>query len=228
VTEASLTSISDNVHHAHKIALQAANDTVGEKERSVFASQIQDILDRILAEANRRHGTKYVFGGTDVDSPPFSLDTSGAAPTVVENTDGTGTRGVINREIGLGEEMQINVSGGEVFIDNHDVFQILLELKESLANNDVESIKAGILDLNDSRDQINKYASLVGLRYGELQERQSTLEKYILQIKRSTSSVEDADIAESALNFQVQESNYQAILQFGSRVLQTSLVDYLG
>lgn len=73
MTEASLNGIIDQLTKATTVAGRASNDTVDEDTRKNYADQIQQILETVVSEANKKYNDYYVFGGTVSKSPPFKL-----------------------------------------------------------------------------------------------------------------------------------------------------------
>ncbi len=72
LTETSLNAISESVNTARAIASEAAN-SMDAQTLQMQITQVQDILESVVADANQKSGNRYLFGGTALDSPPFSL-----------------------------------------------------------------------------------------------------------------------------------------------------------
>ena len=74
-TESAMTSINDLLTLVSTEKIQKAKTgTSGDSGREALANEVKNIRDEILQFANTRYGQKYVFGGTNVSSAPFSLD----------------------------------------------------------------------------------------------------------------------------------------------------------
>ena len=72
-TEASLDIVNEELLEVLSEATRMSSDSYGESERDQVASLVQDALGNIIKEANKQLGTKYLFGGTVIDSPPFEF-----------------------------------------------------------------------------------------------------------------------------------------------------------
>lgn len=222
-TEASLTAVNESIQEALIVGLEGANDTNGKEERNILADEVDYIIDRVLAEANRQYGTKYLFGGTAIDQPPFEM----IDPDNVNMTNEDAIDGFHMREILKGDEVQINFSGKDVFIENNNTFESLINLRDALRNNNSEEIQSAYEQLKDVSTQITNYISKAGIRYDHVNDVENTLIEFDLELKQLKSAIEDADITEAAVNFESLDTLYQANLQFGARILNMTLLDYL-
>jgi flagellar hook-associated protein 3 FlgL len=54
--------------------LQAASDTVGESQRVMIGSEIEQIASSVLEMSNRRVGERYLFGGFKTQTVPFNRE----------------------------------------------------------------------------------------------------------------------------------------------------------
>jgi flagellin-like hook-associated protein FlgL len=75
--ENAMVSINDvlTTAHAQKI-LKALNDPTAESGRLALAEEIKAMKDEILQFANSQYSKKYLFGGTNAVSPPFTVSPS--------------------------------------------------------------------------------------------------------------------------------------------------------
>lgn len=222
-TESSLDAVAENLQQAITIGLRGSSDTTGEEARKLLADQVGYILDRVLAEANRQYGSKYIFGGTATDQAPFAQQDE----NTIVMTNETAIDGAHIRELLKGDQIQVNLSGRQVFMEGTNIFDSLIDLRNSLNDNDREQIKAAYMQLQDAATQITRYNSVAGLRYEHVTNVEQTLKSYALQTEALRSSIEDADVATAAINYESLETIYQANLRYGANILQYSILDYL-
>jgi flagellar hook-associated protein 3 FlgL len=71
--ERSLSSVLSKLEISMATAQQARNATVDAETREMLASQIKEIIESMVSDANTKHGDKYLFGGTITKNPPFIL-----------------------------------------------------------------------------------------------------------------------------------------------------------
>jgi flagellar hook-associated protein 3 len=167
-----------------------------------------------LAGGGMANGTDYYISYDTISATVLSINEKG-------------TSGDVQREISKGELMKINVSGEEVFVDKANTLQALIDLKNALLRDDGSRIRALNEDLNKAHDQVIYFTSLTGMRYERLNSVEDELENVKLNITSMKSEVEDADMAELAVDFEKEETLYDAILKAGARLVQQNLLDYL-
>lgn len=73
-TESTLAQLGDSLVRVKELALQAASDTVGESQRAMIGSEVEQIAGSVLEMANRRVGERYLFGGFKTQSVPFNRE----------------------------------------------------------------------------------------------------------------------------------------------------------
>ena len=57
--------------------LQGINGTMNQDDRKIIADKLRQMQKAIVAPANTKFGDKYVFGGSEMDEAPFSVDEDG-------------------------------------------------------------------------------------------------------------------------------------------------------
>lgn len=73
-SESTLAQLGESLIRAKELALQAASDTVGEPQRKMISSEIEQIGNSILEMSNRRIGERYLFGGFKTGETPFNRE----------------------------------------------------------------------------------------------------------------------------------------------------------
>lgn len=72
-TESALNDVIDAITETDSVLMQASNDTLGETERRILAGQMQDMLQHMVNLANQKLADRYLFGGTNNDTAPFTI-----------------------------------------------------------------------------------------------------------------------------------------------------------
>lgn len=75
-TENALSSIGDILNNAHGVIKKGQNgDKIGnESDRKIIAGELESMQKEMLAFLNTQYSSKYVMGGTNYESPPFTVD----------------------------------------------------------------------------------------------------------------------------------------------------------
>lgn len=143
--ESSLASATDLLQKAKELAVQGRNGTMDAAARASLGSQVDSIRSSLLAIANTRGASGYLFGGTATQSPPFS-----AAGAFVGNDSAV--------DVALSDNVTVrgNGSGAQAFTaaGGTDLFADLANLSAALSTNNVAGIDAGMVKLDAGHTQV--------------------------------------------------------------------------
>jgi flagellar hook-associated protein 3 FlgL len=104
----------------------------------------------------------------------------------------------------------------------------LLRNEDGLADGEVQSRVARMLDaVDDSHEAILDGLREIGFRSSSMDALQNRVEGLQASRQESLSRLEDTDVTAAILQLQQQDLGYQAALQIGARVVQTSLMNFL-
>jgi len=215
-TESVLGQINDFVDQAKNIA----SDTQGGDGASL-AQEVDTIRKQILDLTNSKYNNKYIFSGNRSDTPPFD-----STPPYAYNGD-SGSHQVI---VGQGIGVQIKTDGSQMFVDGSDnLFQVLDNLKTALNTDPVDS--AAVQSAVDPLDRISKRLqqaqSGMATTYQSLENTDNHWNNFSNAVETMRQNVEDADLTQTAIDMQVQQTSYQTLLQTAAKVIQPSLVNFL-
>jgi len=171
------------------------------------------------------------------DGIQFSLTgTGGSAPATgdvyrVINTyqyNGDAVDGAV--EVGNNLTTATLLNGDKVFVGSNggtDVFSALQSLTRALLSNNVDGIQAVHADVTNASNQVLSALGTVGARSNRLQGVTDGLTQSKTDLQALLSGVEDIDFAKTASDLALQQLVLQAAAASASRVLQTSLLDFL-
>ena len=171
------------------------------------------------------------------DGIQFSLSGSGgSAPATgdvyrIINTyqyNGDAVDGAV--EVGNNLTMPTLLNGDKVFVGSNggtDVFSALQSLTRALLSNNVDGIQAAHADVTNASTQVLNAQGTVGARSNRLQGVTDGLTQSKADLQALLSSVEDTDFAQAASDLVFQQLALQAASASASRVLQTSLLNFL-
>jgi flagellar hook-associated protein 3 FlgL len=216
-TEDVLGQINDFVDQAKNIA----SNTVG-ADGADMAQEVDNIQKQVLDLANSKYNNKYIFSGNRSDTPPFD-----STSPYTYNGD-NGSQQVI---VGQGISVQIKTDGSQMFIDGSDnLFQVLDNLKTALSTDPVDSaaVKSAVDPLNRISQRLEQAQSNMATTYQSLENTDNHWNDFSNAVETMRQNVEDADITQTAIDMQVQQTSYQVLLETAAKVIQPSLVDFLG
>jgi flagellar hook-associated protein 3 FlgL len=216
-TEDILGQINDLVDEAKNIASNA-----DDADRAPLAQQIGDIRQQVLSLANSKYGAEYIFAGNRSDTAPFD-----ATAPYAYNGD-NGSHPVI---VGEGISVQIKTDGSQMFVEGGDnLFSVLDQLESDLNTDPLDP--TAVQNAVDPLDRISKQLELVrsGLSasYKSLERSDDHWDSFANAVETMRQNVEDADITQAAIDMQVQQTAYQVLLETAAKVIQPTLVDFLG
>jgi flagellin-like hook-associated protein FlgL len=121
-----------------------------------------------------------------------------------------------------------NVASSLGLGNSPSVFTTLMDLRDNLLRNDAKAISEESIKMIDEDLQriLNLHAE-VGTKSNRVTATKEKQENITLNLKKMLSSVEDIDMAEAIVRMTELETAYQAALQTGARVMQTTLMEFL-
>ena len=233
-TQQNLDLISDVYSEAYEQGVRATNSTLTADEREDMAGALEALLENVVELLNQRAGEEYLYSGTRTAVKPFAVDP--ADPT----RDGAdvvyyGNLDTVARQIGPDASLTVNIDGGRVLNVDEDAdgtadftaTESLQNLIDALRNNDLDAMKTGISQIESSRDHFISLGAEIGGVVNRLDLSESQLAEATLAITRQRSDEEEVDLAEALLEFQRAQTNLQTSLQITSRLLETSLLNFI-
>lgn len=224
-TESALKSVTDVIHRARELMIQASNDTYNAEDRKQVAGELGQLLEQIKSDANAKFGDQYVFSGTDATVKPY---TQGGADTYLGNGD------AVNRSIGPGVNVRVNVTGGDLFGGTPGDGKLIDTMRSAIAAlnggtaADINNLRGPILgNLVTNLDTVVTARSTIGAVQNRATLADSRLEDAKVAVTSQLVATEDVDMAEALIRLSSQQTAYQAALTSGAKVIQPSLMDFL-
>jgi len=236
-TSSILTQVENILLEIKEIAESASTEITTSAEKKALSFQVNQLLEELIQFSNTKFGGKFIFGGTETLSgakpnpAPFNIRMSGNVIAGII-TNPAGIDGVMQRIVGDGKTISVNISGEDVFLPGgtgsaSDIFTTLIKLRDNLNANDTPEIRLRVSELDKQLNQVTSQNTLVGAKVNRMQLIQNQLDELKLVQKEHLSSIEDTDIAEAILKLNTQEIAFQAALQTSSKILRQSLLDYI-
>jgi flagellar hook-associated protein 3 FlgL len=217
--DSALDSITGALQHIREKAVQAANGTNGFSDLQSIATEVQQIKEVIRDAINLQHGDEqYIFGGTATNTTPY------AAPGNLY----AGTANTMQRRIGPGQTVQINVPGDQVLGPNGaNTFDDIDQLIADIQGGNTAGIQTGITTLTSALDRVLDVRTQLGASRSRLEVVQTRLDLTEERLLAARTEVADIDPAEVMVEFNQQQTMYQAALAAGTRIMQTSILDFI-
>jgi flagellar hook-associated protein 3 FlgL len=218
--DSALSNVNDAVQRVRDLLVQGANDTTGPEGRQAIANEVNQLIDSIKTEGNTQYAGVYIFSGTATLTQPYQL---GANDTFAGNTKS------VNREIGPGIQVPVNQIGSNVIGDSSSgLLSTLRQIVSDLQSGNTAALGNGDLSaLDTASDAVTNAQSQVGALTNRLTSATNRLQQLEGNSTKLLSNVEDADMAQTMIDYSTQSAVYQAALKAGANIIQPSLMDFM-
>ncbi|MDB5333738.1 MAG: hypothetical protein JWP03_4889 [Phycisphaerales bacterium] len=186
---------------------------------------VQDVINKINT-ASGGVGLTAAFSNTT--NGITLTDTAGGAGTL---TIAQGNYSTAATDLGLTSAPAAGgtITGADVNpVTASGVFANLDKLRKALNNNDQAGITAAAQGLQGDYDRVVRVRGQAGARVQEMQSRQGQLQDQNLATQTLLSQMTDTDFAATVAKFQTLQTSLQATLATSAKVLQESLLNFLG
>ncbi len=218
LVDSTLQGMANQVRKARELALQGANTgAMSNAARDALATEIEQLRESLLSDANTKYLDRPVFGGITAGS-----DAYGPLGTFI------GVPGEINRKVGTDVTVRVDVIGTDVFGPNGDaVFDHLTELADAVRVGDETAMRTGIDVLQVHMDRIGSVQATVGARQAQVERSLAAADDAKIDLNSRLTQLENTDVAKASVDLALQEMAYQAALASTARVIQPTLLNFL-
>lgn len=223
--DAALSGATDSLMRISTLVQSAATDTMSEENRLIVKAEVETEMQTFIDSLNTNYGGRYIFGGTETTTLPFEIvkDIDSGEITGIKYNGNTQN---ITREISAGVNLDLMTDGLKL-VDNDTIGNLFVGITSALKNDDGDALRGLIDDTNVSIDQVVTFRTEIGAISNRLTSSLSRNESQDLNLQSMLSSKEDIDIAQKYMQFSMEQVAYQASLQMGTKVLSTTILDYL-
>ncbi len=231
MTEDALAKIGDVLERARELTVQGSNGTNTSDDTQKINSELKQLREQIIQIGNSTYAGRYLFSGYQTDKPLLDKDTGEFlidVDTIAEN---------ITYEIGVGDDININVAGGDLFNNGSDADSASGTPGKLISDFDalITALNAGdhsavgnmLTNIDDNINNLLRIRADVGARTNRLELSSNRLGNDITNFTKLMSENEDVDVAETIINFQNEQNVYRASLAGGAKIIQPSLIDFL-
>jgi len=221
--DSTLSSVVSSLTKAVSLGTEGANGTMNATDQQSIATEVQGILSSVVSMANATYQGSYLFGGTASTQAPYTADSSSASGYTYN-----GNSGVNSVVVGDDLSVQANIPGSQIFSNSsNDVLGSLSSLVTALQSGNSSSIQSATNAVNSALN----YVSQQRVTYGNAETQLNSQETYLQQETVTLTSQENAlvgvDMAQAATALAQAQTANSAALAAASKVLPTTLLNYL-
>ena len=264
--ESNMNTINDILKRvSSELIVKALNGTNDQATLDVYANEVAALKEELLQLANSKYGDKFLFGGTNAVSSPFTVDeTTGRlkyngvdVDSIQKDADGyfyedaTGARVEIPMDddvyldIGLGIKMagtavdpstgyKISYSGLDIVGfgkdqdgNSNNLYNALNDIEKALRDGDREKLGELNNKLMYQKKEFMANLTDLGAKTQFLETMETRLTNTIDDYTQRINNLMGVVPGEEETTLMMNDYALKAVLQLGSKILPTSLMDYI-
>ena len=216
--DSALDSVTSALQKIREKTIQAQNGSNSTADRASIAMEIQQLKEVVRDGLNAQVGDTYIFGGTATNTVPFAGPGNAYA----------GNANTMFKRVGQGQSVQINVDGTAVVGPNGtNTLDIIDQLVTDIQLGNNAGMSAGATSIVAATDQALNVRTSLGSTTSRLETLQGRLDLTEERLLAARSEVAEVDTAEAYMQFQQHQTMYEAALAAGTRIMQTSILDFI-
>lgn len=232
--DSALDSATKSLSRIRTLVQQASTGTVNDDDRKIIKAEVEAEIETLTDALNTNFGGKYIFSGQNTTTKPFSIerDANGEMTGFLySGTTDEAASGDLSRRIAQGVSIELKTDGRALLNEqgtDDDLGTFLAKTLTALETGDTEALSGELLGRMDQEiGNIVTQRTESGAIFNRLEaaKERNTSEKLNLESMRSDK--QDIDLAEKFMEYTMQQTAYQASLAMGTKILSTSILDYL-
>jgi len=212
-----LSNVSDAINSALSIATEGSNGILSSSAMQALGSQVQSIQEEVIGAANSQYGGVYLFGGDQVQTPPYSAAgaySGSAATNSVTFSNGTA--------------VQTNVDGLAVFGDNSTgLIATLGALASALNSGNQSAVAAALTQLQAALATVATAQGSLGANLTAANSVVNNVPGQGTTLQASLQNLVGTDVAQAAAQEQEGLLQQQALVSLGSELEKIPLINIL-
>lgn len=234
VQDSALNHATEAMQRIRTLVQQAASDTMNDDNRQIIKKEVEAEIYTLTDALNTNFGGKYVFAGMNTTTKPFEVVKENGEFTGIQYNGTANGSGKLTREIAAGVSISLKTDGRELMNEQgsaekpSNIGTFLSDVLTALDANDTKALSGDLLARADKEiDNIVTMRSETGTIYNRLTAAQERNETNSLNLESIRSEKQDIDLAEKFMQYTMEQTAYQASLAMGTKILSTSILDYL-
>jgi flagellar hook-associated protein 3 FlgL len=214
-----------------------ADGTKSPDQLKIYANEVTQLIKQAVQTANGKFRSDYLLSGTRSDQAPFVMTTD--ADGLVTSVTYQGNSSVALAEVADGLTLSAQSVGANstgsgprgLITDSRsgaDFFNHLISLQNNLlAGNTAAIASSDLPQLGKDEENLALSVGENGIVQSRLDMATEAASQRALSLEGLVSNEADADLTQTLVRLNQTQTAYQAALQSGTRLLSTSLLDYL-
>lgn len=223
-SEAGIEQATQIMQRIRELVVQGQNGSNSPDDLKAIGVEIGQLKEDLIGVANTQVAGRYLFNGSKTLTAPIPENPKNAQGQYdfTQNTE------AISVEVSKGVHLKVNTNATNLF--GSELFNTLQSIENGLIDG-----SGNLEDGNDLLGKLDEHMNIMsaerselGARYNRLELIDSRLGDQEVIANRILAENEDADLEKVITDLTVQESIHRASLAVGSKIIQPTLVDFLG
>ncbi|MCW2972947.1 MAG: flagellar hook-associated protein 3 [Thermoleophilia bacterium] len=216
--DSALDTMTSALQKIKTLAVQAENGTPSAQDLNNIAIEMGQLKEVVRDGLNAQHGGQYIFGGTSTKAAPFP------APA---NTY-MGTTNPLQSRVTATQTVQVSVPGDTVAgISPTNVLDDIDALITAVQSGNSATMNTAASAVYSDTDRVIDIRAQLGATASRLEATQTRLEAQEERLMDARSKVAEVDSAQAFLDMSKQQTMYQAALASGTKIMSTTILDYI-
>lgn len=222
--ESVLTQVSDVALRARTLILQGSTDSKSALDREVIGNELNEIIEQISMLSNTKNSDgAYIFAGYMSDSPAYSFTLNGAGNIASASYDGDSNS--IVKTISPSVKIETSHPGDQVFENGSvSMFDELIKARDELF---AGLPPTNLAQIDQAFDTVTLAISDIGARLNVVDSSSELNEIMSNTLQLNLAAIRDLDLPTAISRFTQMEVTVNAINSTFSRIVQSSLFNYI-
>ena len=225
---AALSDITNAVQRVRELVVGASNGTQSQTDLSADAAEVNQLIDQIKQDANTQYNGQYIFAGAATGTSPYQAGANDAY---------AGDTGQVTRQIGPNTSLAVNADLSSVLgtgqtvsgqpAGDNKLLNTLRNISDAMQSGNQSALSSSLSQLDTNLGSLTGLTADLGATTNRLQMAASRIQSLQASDAQSLSDVQDADMAQTEVDFSTQQAALTAALQAGAHIVQQTLMDFL-
>jgi flagellar hook-associated protein 3 FlgL len=226
--DASLSDITNAVQRIRELVVQASNGTQTQADMAASSAEVSQLIDQIKQDANTQYNGQYIFAGAATGTQPYQAgsndayagDTGQVSRMIAPNTS-VAVNANLSGVLGTGQTVAGQPAGDGKLLNT------LRNVVDDMQSGNSGALSATLSQLDTNLNSLTGLTASVGATTDRLQMASSRIQSLQAADTQVLSNTQDADMAQTEVDFSTEQAALTAALQAGAHIVQQSLMDFL-
>ncbi len=251
--ESSLMNISNISITVADSILYGVNGTQGQDEKDILATQLKNLAEQMVAQANTDYAGRTLMGGTNTTTPPYVYDKATGSLTYngedinlhddpkdfpfslpVYSDVGMGIKFDANGNVDTQTVLDISTNGAQIFGsgvdddgDPKNLIALTIKAAKALEEADNDTAYRMVDKIRKASSNLTNAITDLGNRQQQVEFIKSRVEDGYYNLQVAQKNVEGIDETKEIIGFKVAESAYNAMLSMGAKVIPATIFNFM-